>query len=484
MGKSYNSTDIPDPCQFTSLCLQDDKNVRDEKMSWLFRMEKNIPIWSRLLHTNCVGHLRDLEFNMDHNYGIEIPNRLWSLWGSDEVHSIIAEAMPISKGYVMINSVLALCASLKYNLNVWSVKLMDTIVTKGLRILKEILQKNCLSDAKFHIDYLIASYIFLDTIFRVDIQSVVSGSLYTCGRYNLARTLMWFFKTYQFGLILCNGRILAIGYAVDVNNSFFVYDCQNKGAPLLKDGRHNSYLLRTNHLQILLYCIIVALNVNHKNIKFTIYAVDITDLEANMGNLDQSNSVDNKSKAFKASKDKLKCLKTPASRKPYIIKRKPVKILKLNNNKNLCNNNNKNNNNNNNNNNGEATQLKEGKENALINIPVIATTTTTTTAENSGPLKAETKTANNEILDIVERISGIRGRRTETTDENKIGLIPMLPQSSPVIAANPYTQKMLKHKFMHGIGNKRQVDEKKRAKFVQARAKLFFNAFGKRSKSQ
>uniref|UniRef100_A0A1B0BLE9 Uncharacterized protein n=1 Tax=Glossina palpalis gambiensis TaxID=67801 RepID=A0A1B0BLE9_9MUSC len=470
MGKSYNSADIPDPCQFTSLCLKDDKNVRDEKMDWLLRMEKNIPIWSRLLHTNCVGHLRDMEFNMEHNYGVEIPNRLWSLWGSDEVHSAIAESMPVTKGYVMVNSILALCASLKYSLNVWSVQLMDTIVIKGLKILKEILKKNYLSDAKFHIDYLIASYIFLDTIFRVNIQSVTSGYLYGGGQYNLARTLMCFFKDYQFGLISCNDRFLAIGYAVDVNNSFFMYDCQNKGGSLLKDGRHNSYLLRTNHLQILLYCVVVALNVHHKNGKFTIYTVDITDLETNIGNLVQPGSV-NKSKPL----DKLTTL-SPVRRKPCIIKRKLVKISKVNNHKTLCNNKN--------NNDGEATQLKERKENALINAPVTAIATTT---ENAVCLQTETETIRNEILDIVGRTSGLKGRRTYTTNDSKTGFtseIPMMPKSSLVIAANPYAQQISKRKFMDGNGNKQHLEEKQRPKFVQAGAKLFFNAFGKRSKSQ
>uniref|UniRef100_A0A1A9VA51 Uncharacterized protein n=1 Tax=Glossina austeni TaxID=7395 RepID=A0A1A9VA51_GLOAU len=273
--KAEGMSDIPRPCQQSSLCMDDDKVVCNERIDWL-KLDKGLPIWSRLKIANCVGILRELLY--ERNYMIEIPDRLWSLWGNSDIQTIIGRDMFTVKGHDLVSSVLSLCVSLKYNLNSWTPRLLDNIVEKGSEIFLEMIQKHNMTDVTFNEKFLTTAYFFDDTIFNVKVQPAASGYVYVPfgrGEYNMSRALVWFFKNYQFGLVHCNFRVLAIGYAVDINNGFFMYDCQSKGRPLMAEGEYNSYVLRTGHLQILLYCIIVALNVIHDNVKFDIYTVDI-----------------------------------------------------------------------------------------------------------------------------------------------------------------------------------------------------------------
>uniref|UniRef100_A0A1B0B282 Uncharacterized protein n=1 Tax=Glossina palpalis gambiensis TaxID=67801 RepID=A0A1B0B282_9MUSC len=268
-------SDIPRPCQQSYLCMDDDKVICNEQMDWL-KLDEKLPIWSRLKVVNCVGNLRELLY--ERNYMIEIPDRLWSLWGNSDIQTVIGRDMLTVKGHELVSSILALCVSLRYNLNSWTPRLLDNIIAKGSEIFLEMIQKHNMTDVTFNEKFLTASYLFDDTIFNVKLQPAASGYVYVPfgrGEYNMSRALVWFFKNYQFGLVYCNFRVLAIGYAVDINNGFFMYDCQSKGPPLMAEGEHNSYILRTGHLQILLYCIIVALNVIQDNVKFNIYTVDI-----------------------------------------------------------------------------------------------------------------------------------------------------------------------------------------------------------------
>uniref|UniRef100_A0A1B0AAK1 Uncharacterized protein n=1 Tax=Glossina pallidipes TaxID=7398 RepID=A0A1B0AAK1_GLOPL len=316
--KTDGMSDIPRPCQQSSLCMDDDKVVCNEQMDWL-KLDEKLPIWSRLKVVNCVGNLRELIY--ERNYMIEIPDRLWSLWGNSDIQTVIGRDMLTVKGHDLVSSILALCVSLKHNLNSWTPRLLDNIVAKGSEIFLEMIQKHNMTDVTFNEKFLTASYLFDDTIFNVKVQPAASGYVYVPfgrGEYNMSRALVWFFKNYQFGLVHCNFRVLAIGYAVDINNGFFMYDGQSKGPPLMADGEYNSYVLRTGHLQILLYCIIVALNVIQDNVKFDIYTVDIETDEKLIAKLTRSMKHDLKSTS-----------KNPAGKekKVFIPKRKRAEAL-------------------------------------------------------------------------------------------------------------------------------------------------------------
>uniref|UniRef100_A0A1B0FID7 Uncharacterized protein n=1 Tax=Glossina morsitans morsitans TaxID=37546 RepID=A0A1B0FID7_GLOMM len=316
--KTDGMSDIPRPCQQSSLCMDDDKVVCNEQMDWL-KLDEKLPIWSRLKVVNCVGNLRELVY--ERNYMIEIPDRLWSLWGNSDIQTVIGRDMCTVEGHDLVSSILALCASLKHNLNSWTPRLLDNIVAKGSEIFFEMIQKHNMTDVTFNEKFLTASYLFDDTIFNVKVQHAAFGYVYVPfgrGEYNMSRALVWFFKNYQFGLVHCNFRILAIGYAVDINNGFFMYDCQSKGPPLMAEGEYNSYILRTGHLQILLYCIIVALNVIQDNVKFDIYTVDIETDEKLIAKLTRSIKHDLKSTSkYPGRKEK----------KVFIPKRKRAQAL-------------------------------------------------------------------------------------------------------------------------------------------------------------
>ncbi|XP_073821213.1 uncharacterized protein isoform X2 [Musca autumnalis] len=263
---------IPTACREGYL-NKDNMKTFNEQLHWLNGLQETGPIWCRSRHFNCVGQKRYEAESTLGNFDVEISRRLFSLWGNSEYHKNILDQFKNSSKPQMISSILSCCACLKYNLNEWSPEVMDEIVKNATKLYPDLLRKLNITDNGFQLIHLNNQMLKLEGInFYVQFHKVTSGNLYMpfgSHVFNLARALMWFFKYYQFGLLMCQNQCLAFGYAVDMDHGFFMYSCQ-------ADGKQtNSHILRTNHLQILLYCLILTLNVNKENEKFTIYALGI-----------------------------------------------------------------------------------------------------------------------------------------------------------------------------------------------------------------
>lgn len=248
----------------------------NESLGWL-ELENCLPVWSRLNRRNTSGKYRNLPMSKLKKYDVEIEGRLWSLWGNLHPEAPVFEDKQRGRQYLGIY-VIACCAASVYNLMDWSAQMLDSIVVSGNKYFMESIAQITKEDYEFSIENLNIDCALESMNFVVHIEHVCFGKLYrvpTFNRMNLSEALIYFFSHYQFGIVMVRKRALAIGFCPGHDGGYFMYDCQEKDQPLFPKQQGASYLLRTRHLQVLLYCVVVTLNVPFYNIDFHIHKVEM-----------------------------------------------------------------------------------------------------------------------------------------------------------------------------------------------------------------
>ena len=245
-----------------------------ETVEWL---ANSIPIWSRLKSCNAAERYRGLPITKLKEYDIEIKERLWSLWGS--IHPQAPVFKPTSRGkQYLACCVISLCAASLYPLVDWNSQLLDSIIINGDRYFQQSISNIKSSDYQFSLEDLNVECFLENVAFKVHMEMTSYGKLYSCpnfDRMNLAEALMYFFRYFQFGILQCFKKCLAIGYMPGHDGGYFMFDCQSREHPLFPKDQGASYILRTKYLQILLYCIVVTLNIPYYNVTFTLHKVNI-----------------------------------------------------------------------------------------------------------------------------------------------------------------------------------------------------------------
>ncbi|KAH8257039.1 hypothetical protein KR038_001742 [Drosophila bunnanda] len=266
----------------------------NESLGWL-ELENCLPVWSRLNRRNTAGKYRNLPITKIKKFDVEIEGRLWSLWGNLHPEAPVFEDELRGRQYLGCY-VMACCAASVYRLMDWSPHLLDTIVVSGSKYFKESIDQINVEDYEFSLENLNIDC-SMDTInFVVHIEHVCYGKLYrvpTFNRMNLSEALIYFFSHYQFGIVSVRKRALAIGFCPGYDGGYFMYDCQEKDHPLFPKQQGASYMLRTRHLQVLLYCIVVTLNVPFYNIDFSIHKVEMLREGATVENEEEGAEEDN-----------------------------------------------------------------------------------------------------------------------------------------------------------------------------------------------
>ncbi|XP_036336107.1 uncharacterized protein LOC118746359 [Rhagoletis pomonella] len=279
-------TDLSVPIECKTMQHGEDEAVmcaQPETMTWL-DLENCLPVWSRMNRRNTAGRYRNLPVTKLKRFDVEIDGRLWSIWGNLHPDAPVFSASSRGKQYLACN-VMACCAAKVYRLTDWSPHLLDTIVINGDRYHRESLENIKLSDYEFSLEDLNLDCTLETLKFVVHLEHVAFGKLYNPGTrttMNLADALMYFFTHFQFGVLQCFKHSLAIGRTMGFDGGFFMYDCQSKDHPLFPKGQGASYLLRTKHLQVLLYCIVVTLNVPYYNVSFTLHKVEMLREDASL----------------------------------------------------------------------------------------------------------------------------------------------------------------------------------------------------------
>ncbi|XP_067645140.1 uncharacterized protein [Eurosta solidaginis] len=272
-------TDLSVPIECKTTQHGEDEAVmcaHPETMAWL-DLENCLPVWSRMNRRNTAGRYRNLPVTKLKRFDIEIDGRLWSLWGNLHPEAPVFDTQSRGKQYLACN-VMACCAAKVYRLTDWSPHLLDTIVINGDRYHRESLENIKVLDYEFSLEDLNLECSLESIKFVVHLEHVAFGKLYNPGTrttMNLADALMYFFSHFQFGILQCYRHSLAIGRTMGFDGGFFMYDCQSKDHPLFPKGQGASYLLRTKHLEVLLYCIVVTLNVPYYNVSFTLHKVEM-----------------------------------------------------------------------------------------------------------------------------------------------------------------------------------------------------------------
>ncbi|KAI8121468.1 hypothetical protein FF38_11320 [Lucilia cuprina] len=291
LNKLLKLSMVPVPCQECQ--LNADGCLRSESIEWLWDLKDKIPIWSRLNEINTCGFKRKLPMSMTKNFDIEIKNRLWSLWSRKRKHKVKNRKSKSSNKSYMAASVIALCTAKVIRLNIWNSQLMDCIYENGRKFYKESLKKSLCSSSEFQLENLNTNCSMEGIQFHVCLKTVQQGRLYSIPlkcQPNLAYALIQFFSSYQYGLLECNNRILSLGFIDGPSGGYFMYDAQSKDNPLFPKDISGTYLLRTNHLQVLLYCLIISLNVSYINAPFCLHHLKINVIQPQLPKLERDPS--------------------------------------------------------------------------------------------------------------------------------------------------------------------------------------------------
>lgn len=260
-------------CQLSSKAL-----TCSESIEWLLDLKERKPVWSRLNDINTSGYKRKLPMSMAKNYDIEVKGRLWSLWGSKRKHKgKHSNTLQTSKSYMAI-TVMALCAARAIRLNIWTSKIMDTILENGKLYYKQSLKNSKCSKKDFQLENLYTKCMLEGISFKICLRTCHKGLLYCTPlkcQPNLAFALVEFFSSHQFGILECNRRLLGIGFINGPIGNYFMFDAQCQNYPLFSNNISAPYVLRTNHLQVLLYCLIISINAPFKNTPFSLHELQI-----------------------------------------------------------------------------------------------------------------------------------------------------------------------------------------------------------------
>ncbi|XP_017084243.1 uncharacterized protein LOC108116737 [Drosophila eugracilis] len=252
-------------------------SARSESMTWLTPYNC-LPIWSRRLSRNAEGDQRQCNATLCRNFDVEVEGRLWSLWGG------LHPKAPWFDGSVRGRQTLGCCvvaccvASSFRRLGEWSGKILDAIVVNGDRYYRASVEQSQRWDHQLGVDDMCHECQFQDLRFLVQMELVAFGHVYSAPAstaMSLLEGLNYFFTRYQYGVLECQERRFSFGRSSSRDGGYFLFDCSAWGQPLFPDDMGASYLLLAKHLQMLLYCVVVTLNLRRRNVEFRLYNVDM-----------------------------------------------------------------------------------------------------------------------------------------------------------------------------------------------------------------
>ncbi|KAH8266347.1 hypothetical protein KR038_011786 [Drosophila bunnanda] len=249
------------------------------------------PQWSRLLdHNNEQRHIKRNE-----RYQVEIPNRLWSLFGNvRRVEGAKKDPNPLSSyvtsapGRTLACCVMACCAGSFHSLDCWDTQLLDRIMVNGQDYhdvsLAGRTRKDLGSGGELTLENLGTACSLDGQPFWLDIEKFSSGKLYNKTK-SLGSALSVFFAHHlQTGILQLRDQALAFGYIPEYSSggAFFMFHCQAEGKPVFNDCETAPYVLRMRKLKQLLNCILITLDERQHNVPFKIHKVHCVPMAAYM----------------------------------------------------------------------------------------------------------------------------------------------------------------------------------------------------------
>ncbi|KAG8041788.1 hypothetical protein G9C98_007092 [Cotesia typhae] len=249
-----------------------------EKPSWL---SENRITWSK------VSSASPCRKSCWHEYLVEEPRKLFSLWG--EIHPTGRMFSPENRGK-QIYACYLVCLGMSRIMapEYWSSKTLDTVVMCGdryyasSRLQSDAALGNSIdnnNDQRNNADvdrartswesYLTRHFKIGDMLFEVKVLSAIYGRLYS--RNSLWKILQQMFLTHSYGVLTCESSCLAI---FKFCGAYYVFDTNSFGPPIFDYGRGVAYLLRATSFQKLLKTLILIVN-SLESSRFSVNPVEI-----------------------------------------------------------------------------------------------------------------------------------------------------------------------------------------------------------------
>lgn len=212
-------------------------------------------------------------------FDIEIPQDLYSLWGSiDSSPKIIKQNK--NKHHIIAMCVLCCAMANIYKMDEWNFHILDSIQKHAKVYFDESIKNIHINRKNYELTLSdLNKYYFMKPFqIAVNIEMKNFGCLYNQNHrqeFNLRNALVQFFevkKSTLLGILQCMDRIISFG---KTDYGYFMFDSQSKGFPLFIENQESAYILKCFTLKRLLHCIVMTLRIPYYNIEFTLHSVEI-----------------------------------------------------------------------------------------------------------------------------------------------------------------------------------------------------------------
>lgn len=230
---------------------EDDPRESREKVTWLKRRRVT---WSRCSPAKRKSRAKVAvsdKVTRWHQYYVEKPNRLFSLWGeihiTDRMFDEANRGMQTYACYVVCAGMTRIMAP-----EYWSSKILDAIVACGDRYYtcsKHEAELKSIQTDYAHVNcwsrYLCDRFEIGETLLEARMLPAICGRLYARSRECLRGTLERLFSDHYFGILTCESACLGV---FKFCGAYYMCDVNSFGPPLFPYGHGASYLMRATSL--------------------------------------------------------------------------------------------------------------------------------------------------------------------------------------------------------------------------------------------
>lgn len=263
------------------------KDVKLEKLSGMRFYEDDAwldvdPLpWSMRLQKTIDGKVRGRADTLWHNWNIELPKSLFSLFGT--IHQLSEKFSPETRGrQTLANLTVAIGMTDIYDFPQWNAAVLDAILVNGDNYFTECIKDIDDKDYEIAIEDLKGECSIFPYKFSVAFVPFVSGTMFLVHpkQFNLYKGLRAFFDTHESrcGIVsVTKGewkKHLAFGRTQE--REYFMFDSDSFGAPMFVDYDGTCYILRCASFKRLLHVMTVTL----RGGDFYIYDVQVTNFKA------------------------------------------------------------------------------------------------------------------------------------------------------------------------------------------------------------
>lgn len=254
---------------------EDDPREPRERAAWLRRCRETT--WGKYAPRKRPGSAEATGKARWHQYYVEEPNRLFSLWG--EIHitdNVFAEAnrgMQTYACYVVCAGMTRIMAP-----EYWTSKTLDTIVVCGDRYYtrsKREAELKSVSDghasAAPSSKYLSDHFEIGEILFEARMLPAVRGRLYAESSECLWRVLERVFSSYHFAVLTCESACLGL---FKFCGAYYVCDVNSFGPPLFRYGHGAAYLLRATSFRKFVTVLVLIVGSSERS-RFSLNPIEI-----------------------------------------------------------------------------------------------------------------------------------------------------------------------------------------------------------------